>query len=138
MPVRSCHRGALSVVHLVQRNRKCFTSSFSTPQARSGDSAAPILCRYSLILPITYNDVGNLPVVVDAYNAHPESSLPTEERRILGLRRKAFFILLPVVLVLVLACAVGGGVDRTIAARNREQTTSVPTDLPPPTPTRGQ
>ena len=87
---------------------------------------------------LTYNDVGNVPVVVDPYNAHPESSLPTEERRILGLRRKTFFILLPVVLILIVACAVGGGVGHTIAARNREQTTSVPTDLPPPTPTRGQ
>jgi len=52
LAVKYCCRGALSVVHLVQQNRKCFTSSFSMPQAQSGDSAAPILCRYSLILPM--------------------------------------------------------------------------------------
>ncbi len=30
LAVRYRRRGALSVLHLVQRNRKCFTSSFST------------------------------------------------------------------------------------------------------------
>ena len=52
LAVKYCRRGALSMVHLVQRNRKCFTSSFSTPQAQFGDSVAPILCRYLLILPM--------------------------------------------------------------------------------------
>lgn len=52
LAVRYCRRGALSVVHLEQQNRKCFTSSFSTPQAQFDDSAAPILCRHSLILPV--------------------------------------------------------------------------------------
>jgi len=54
-------RGALSVVHLVQRNRKCFTSSSSTPQAQSGDSVAPILCRYLLILPMAVLITSSLP-----------------------------------------------------------------------------
>ena len=74
---------------------------------------------------ISYNDVGKQAVGVDAYNAPSESSRPTEKRKIFGLRRKTFFILLPVVLVLIIAGAVGG----TITARNR-----APTDIPSPTP----
>ena len=44
LAVKYCRRDTLSVVHLVQRNRKCFTSSFSTPQAQSG--AAILLYCY--------------------------------------------------------------------------------------------
>lgn len=83
---------------------------------------------------INYNDVGKQAVVVDVCTAQSESSRPTEERKIFGLRRKTFFVLLPVVLVLITAGAVGGGVGGTIAAHNREQTATVPTDIPSPTP----
>ena len=77
---------------------------------------------------ITYNDVDKQTVVNDASNAQLESTRPTEERRIFGLRRKTFFILLSVVLVLILAAIIGGAVGGTIAARNRKQTTIVPTN----------
>lgn len=83
---------------------------------------------------ISYSDVGKQAVVSDVYNASSKSSPPTEERKIFGLRRKTFFILLPVVLVLIIAVAVGGGVGGTISARNREQTATIPTDIPSQTP----
>jgi hypothetical protein len=84
---------------------------------------------------INYNDVGKQAVVVDIYEAQSESSDPTEECKIFGLRRKTFFILLALLLVLI-AGAIGGGVGRTIAARasNSESTVTVPTDTPSPTP----
>jgi hypothetical protein len=71
---------------------------------------------------ISYNDVGKQAVVADW-----EPSRPIEERKIFGLRRKTFFILLTVLLILIIASAVGGGVGRTIAARRKNQTATVPT-----------
>ena len=79
-------------------------------------------------------DAGKQAVVVDVYSAPTESSLSTEERSIFGLRRKTFFILLTVILVLIIAGAVGGGVGGTIAARNREQSAAVSTDVLSSTP----
>lgn len=83
---------------------------------------------------ISYSDVGKQAVVVDVHDVPSESSRPIEERKIFGLRRKTFFILLPVVLVLIIAGAVGGGVGGTIAARNRKPTATIPTDISSPTP----
>jgi hypothetical protein len=85
---------------------------------------------------ISYNDVGKQAVVFDVYEAPSESSGPTEERKIFGLRRTTFFILLALLLVLIIAGAIGGGVGGTIAARasNSESTVTVPTDIPSPTP----
>ena len=78
---------------------------------------------------LSYNDVGKQAVVANVYNVQPESSRPTEERKIFGLRRKTFFILLPVVFVILLG-AIGGGVGGTIAARNRKQAATVPSEIP--------
>src|SRR5437763_13371050 len=74
---------------------------------------------------VSYGDVGKQAVHVEAYNAQPEPSRPTEGRKIFGLAHKTFFILLAVVLVLVTAAAVGGGVIGISAARNREDTAAV-------------
>lgn len=81
---------------------------------------------------ISFNDVGKQAVVVDAHDVESESelSLPTEERKIFGLRSKTFFVLLPVVLVLLIAGVVGGGIGGTIAVRNRKQNATVPTNIP--------
>jgi hypothetical protein len=56
---------------------------------------------------VSYGDVGKQAVHVDTYNAQSEPSRPTEGRKIFGLARKTFFILLAVVLVLITAAAVG-------------------------------
>lgn len=70
---------------------------------------------------VIHNDDGKLPVAASLYNVHAESSPPTKEHKIFGLRRKIFFILLVMVLVLIIAGAVGGGVGGAIAARNRNK-----------------
>lgn len=75
---------------------------------------------------VIHNDSGKDAVAANLYNAQSESSRPTDERRIFGLRRKTFFILSILVLALVIVGAVGGGVGGTIAARNRKPTATVP------------
>lgn len=79
---------------------------------------------------ISYNDVGKEAVVADGDEVLPEIAPLVEERKIFGLRRKTFFILSPVVLVLIIAGAIGGGVGGTIATRSREQTATIPTAIP--------
>ena len=86
---------------------------------------------------ISHDDDGKQAVVADVYNVLSESSeslRPIEERKIFGLRRKTFFMLLPVALVLIMAGAVGGGVGGTIAAHNRKQT-DTPSSTSPQVPT---
>ncbi len=83
---------------------------------------------------ICYNDAGKQAVAANPYNTQSEPSPSTPERKVFGLRRKTFFIFSLVVLVLIIAGAVGGGVGGTIATRNRKQTATVPQA---PTTTRG-
>lgn len=66
----------------------------------------------------------------------PTQPLPSENRRILGLRRKTFFILLAVALGITIAAAVGGGVGGASAARKKAQAASDnPSSTTSPTPT---
>lgn len=71
---------------------------------------------------VIHNNAGKEAVDANLYNAQAESSPPTKERKIFGLRRRTFFILSLTALVLIIAGAVGGGVGGTIAARNRNKT----------------
>src|SRR2546429_4840219 len=48
----------------------------------------------TLFRSVSYGDVGKQAVHVDTYNAQSEPSRPTEGRKIFGLARKTFFILL--------------------------------------------
>lgn len=61
-----------------------------------------------------------------AYDPQNELSPPVEERKIFGLRRKTFLILSLLVLFLITAGTVGGGVGGALAARNRNKTATVP------------
>ena len=67
-----------------------------------------------------------------AYADKPHPPLPTQGCRILGLRRKAFSVVLAVTCIVVLAAAIGGGVGGGIAARNRKPR---PTAATAPSPT---
>lgn len=74
---------------------------------------------------VIQDDDGKQVVAASPYNAQAESP-PAKERKIFGLRRKMFFILSVMVLVLIIAGAVGGGVGGTVAARNRKKTATAP------------
>ena len=63
-------------------------------------------------------------VIVDGSDALPEVLRPTQQRKIFGLRQKTFFILAPVVLIVVVAGSVAGGVVGRIAAYSHSPTTS--------------
>ena len=49
-------RDTLSVIYLMQQNRKCFIFSFFMLQTQSDDSVTSILYRYLLILLITMHN----------------------------------------------------------------------------------
>ena len=94
---------------------------------------------------IHYNDVGKQVVdldpdkqaVIDASDALPEVSRPTEQRKILGLRHKTCFVLLAAVLMLIIAGSVAGViVGRTAAHRPSPTTSGTPTTSRTPTATR--
>lgn len=70
---------------------------------------------------IIHNDPGKLAVPASLYNTQAESSPPTKERKIFGLRRQTCFILSIMVLALIIAGAIGGGVGGAIVARNRNK-----------------
>lgn len=82
---------------------------------------------------VDHNDVGKQVVAVEAYDLQSEPSPPEEEHKLMGLRRKTFFSLLPVVLVLVIAGIVGGSVGGAMAVRNKEKPATVPTNMSVPT-----
>lgn len=70
---------------------------------------------------IIHNDAGKVAVVASLYETQAQSSPPTMDRKIFGLRRMTFFILSIMVLVLIIAGAIGGGVGGAIVARNRNK-----------------
>lgn len=70
---------------------------------------------------IIHSDAGKLAVAASLYITQAEPSPPTKDRKILGLKRKTFFTLSIMVLVLIIAGAIGGGVGGAIAARNRNK-----------------
>ena len=72
---------------------------------------------YSSEKMVNYNKVGKQATLAEA--AEPLHS--TTGRRILGLKRKTFFVLSAVSLVLVIAGAIGGGVGGTKSIHNRRK-----------------
>jgi hypothetical protein len=58
----------------------------------------------------------------------PLPPLPKQERKILGLRRKNFFILLAVLLVLVIAAVVGGAVGGVMSSKSKSSATDSASD----------
>ena len=83
---------------------------------------------------VDHNDVGKQVVAVEAYDLQSEPSPPEKEHKFMGLKRKTFFILLPVVLVLAIAGIAGGSVGGAMAARNKGKPATVPTNTSVPTP----
>ncbi|KAK6336093.1 hypothetical protein TWF696_001661 [Orbilia brochopaga] len=79
------------------------------------------------------------------YTGHPQfgadTTTPAQERRILGLKRWVFFVILAVVLLVIVGAAVGGGVGGSLASKNNgnsadessSQTTSSATSTSAPT-----
>ena len=77
---------------------------------------------YSSEKVVNYDEVGKQAVLAEAANANPPHFTP--KRKIFGLKRKTFFVLLAVSLVLVAAGAIGGGVGGAKSMRGRRKTTS--------------
>ena len=65
------------------------------------------------------------------YTDKPQPALPTQDRNILGLRRKTFFIAFAIAAALIIAVAIGGGVGGGIAARNRKSSQNTVIAPPP-------
>lgn len=75
---------------------------------------------------VSYNGLGKAALIVGQDPKNEKIVIHSnagklKERKIFGLRRKTFFILSLIFLVLIIAGAVGGGVGGTIAARNRNK-----------------
>lgn len=59
--------------------------------------------------PLAFNEKGQ-PVIHDQANAEAGATKPTEERKVFGMRRKVFFLVLFAVLgLIILAIALGAG-----------------------------
>ena len=82
---------------------------------------------------ISYNDIGKQAVAIDTFDVHSDSPQSLEERKDFSQKRKTSFILLTVVIILMIAGTLAGGVGRTIAARHREPTATAPRNTSSPT-----
>lgn len=60
--------------------------------------------------------------LLPAYQEKPHPPLPACERRIMGFKRKTFFVLISVTLAMVVAVVVGGSVGGSLATHNRRST----------------
>ena len=80
----------------------------------------------------SYSDVGKQAVVINVPEVKSESSRIAKEPKAFGLHRKKFLILWPLILVLIIAGTVGGGVGGSMNARKKEKIATIPTSTPAP------
>ena len=114
-PLESVPSEQMSAPELVQH------STLEVDLSQDG-RAAPIVGRSpNEEKEIYFNkDDGKIQVIGrELYSDKPQPPIPSPERKILGLRRKTFFIALAVAAI-VLVAAIAGGVGGGIAARNRK------------------
>lgn len=122
-------------------------TTYSTLEVHKGrlleadPSSAPIVRADPDYLKIaTYDDNNHKEIVVtetplaDDADADTDISTHNPEQRILGLKRKTFFITLLILIFIVIAAAVGGGVGGATVKRSKNETTKTSSPASPSSP----